>query len=158
MNYCGLNLCDTANGPGIRVSLFVSGCRLHCKGCFNKNSWDFNYGSKFTDETKKIILDNLKKDYISGFSLLGGDPFEPENREILLDLLKDIAKIGKPSWVWTGRLYESVRNLPIIDYIDVLVDGPFMINLKEPGLKYRGSLNQRILYLKEIRDVSKNNR
>lgn len=149
MNYCGLNLCDSSNGPGLRVSLFVSGCSLHCKECFNKNSWDFNYGKKFTEIEKDLIMTGLKDSFIKGFSLLGGDPFEPEHKEVLLDLLKTIKSKypNKDIWVWTGRLYNNIKDNKLLDYIDVLVDGPFIDKLKDPNLLYRGSSNQNIIYL-----------
>lgn len=149
MNYCGLNLCDSSNGPGLRVSLFVSGCSIHCKECFNKNSWDFNYGKKFTEIEKDLILTGLKDSFIRGFSLLGGDPFEPEHKEVLMNLLKTIKSKypAKDIWVWTGRLYKDIKDNELLDYIDVLVDGPFIEKFKDISLKYRGSSNQNIIYL-----------
>lgn len=147
MNYIGLNKYDTANGPGIRVSLFVSGCTLCCKGCFNKESWKFNAGFPFTEQIKNEIVEELKNPWISGFSLLGGDPLEPKLHDDVLDLVKIIKQEvpNKDIWLWTGRIYENIINNDILKYIDVLIDGPFIQELKDPKLKYRGSKNQRII-------------
>ena len=157
MYYCGLNKYDTSNGPGIRVSLFVSGCRMHCKGCFNPESWDFNYGEKFNiNKDGKEIVTLLSNPYIEGFSLLGGDPFEPEHEHELLALLINI-KMQYPNktiWAWTGRKYDQIKNSPLLEYIDVLVDGPFIEHLKDSKLKYRGSSNQRILQLHPFKDIT----
>lgn len=149
MNYIGLNKYDTANGTGIRVSLFVSGCTLCCKGCFNKESWKFNAGLPFTEIVKNEIIEELKKPWISGFSLLGGDPLEPRLHNEILDLVKTIKSEipNKDIWLWTGRVYENIINNDILKYIDVLIDGPFIQELKDSKLKYRGSTNQRIIKL-----------
>lgn len=150
MNYCKINRVDVANGTGVRVSLFVSGCRNHCKGCFNKETWDFNYGEKFTSDTLEEILELLAPNYIQGLTILGGDPFEPENIETVMELCKEV-KTRYPSkdiWVYTGYHYENFSNHPIMDFIEVLVDGPFVENLKDISLKFRGSSNQRIINLK----------
>lgn len=149
MNYVGLNFYDTANGDGIRVSLFVAGCRMHCKGCFNQESWSFYAGEPFTEETKAKIIDALGQDYVSGFSLLGGEPFEPEHEAVLDDLLKTI-KVTYPDktiWAWTGKTLYRVQDSPLLQYIDVLVDGPYIEALADKTLKYRGSSNQEIHYL-----------
>ena len=152
MNYAGINYCDMANGPGIRVSLFVSGCRIHCKDCFNKEAWDFNYGKKFKAADADKIISALCKPEIAGLSILGGEPFEPEH-EITLQALfmdiKDVWMIPKTIWVWTGHLYDQVKDSPLIPYIDVLVDGPFVQKKAEPNLKWRGSSNQRIIPLRK---------
>lgn len=156
MNYCGLSLYDTANGPGIRVSLFVSGCTLHCKGCFNKDSWDFNAGDPYNADIKMKILCALGVPYIEGFSLLGGDPFEPEHEAQLKALLR-VIKIVYPEksiWAWTGRKYEQIQSSPLLKYIDVLVDGPFILSKMDPDLMYRGSTNQRILQLHPFKDIT----
>jgi anaerobic ribonucleoside-triphosphate reductase activating protein len=147
MNYIGLNKYDTANGPGIRVSLFVSGCTLCCKGCFNKESWKFNAGLPFTDSIKNDIINELKKSWISGFSLLGGDPLEPKLHSEVLDLVKSIKSEipNKDIWLWTGRIYENIINNDILKYIDVLIDGPFIQEFSDKTLKYKGSKNQRII-------------
>ena len=148
MNYIGLNFCDAANGPGMRVSLFVSGCTLHCHGCFNPESWDFDAGKPFTDDVQKKIINAMKDPFIRGLSLLGGDPLEPEHEERLVELLKAVrAEFGdtKDVWVWTGRRHEKVADREIMKWIDVLIDGPFVEKLKihEPG--WFGSSNQRII-------------
>lgn len=153
MNYCGLSTFDTANGEGVRVSLFVSGCTLHCKGCFNKESWDFNAGKRFTKSTLETILKELDNDYITGLSILGGDPLESENLPEVEKLCKAVRKkFGKKKtiWLWTGRCYEKVKQLSIIKHLDVLIDGPFVEKLKvtERGA-LRGSTNQRIIYLRQ---------
>lgn len=147
MNYIGLNKYDTANGEGIRVSLFVSGCSLYCKGCFNKESWNFKAGKEFTKFVKAEIINELKKPYINGFSLLGGDPLDPKLHKDVLDLVKSIKTEipNKDIWLWTGRLYEDEKDNEILKYIDVLIDGPFIQELAEKNLQYRGSSNQRII-------------
>lgn len=151
MNYIGLNLCDMANGPGCRVSLFVSGCTLHCKGCFNRKSWNFNAGLPFTKETQSKILTALSNPYISGLSLLGGDPLEPEHESTLVKLCKAVKEIqGKTIWIWTGRLYEQIKDRELIKYADILIDGPFKKRLHSKDLEYRGSSNQRIINLNKI--------
>ncbi len=150
MNYVGLSKYDTANGPGIRVSLFVSGCTLHCKGCFNPDSWKFDAGNELTPEVENEIIKELNHDWIDGFSLLGGDPFEPEFELQLSTLLKRIKEeTGKNIWCWTGRRLDKVKNSALIPYIDTLVDGPF-IESKKITEEWRGSSNQRIIYLKKI--------
>lgn len=148
MNYIGFSKYDTANGPGVRVSLFVAGCTLHCKGCFNEESWDFAAGKPFTDETLAMILKALDNPYVAGFSLLGGDPFEPAHEAELVKLLSAVktAFPTKTVWAWTGRVFDKVKTSPLLKYIDVLVDGPFVEKKKvtEQGLWY-GSTNQRVL-------------
>lgn len=141
---------DVANGTGVRVSLFVSGCRNHCKGCFNKETWDFNYGKKFTSNTVKEILKLLEPAYIKGLSILGGDPFEPENIKTVLDLCMEVKKQypSKDIWVYTGYLYEEFNKHPIMNHIDILVDGRFVEELKKVSLKFRGSTNQRVIDVK----------
>ena len=147
MNYATIKPLDIANGAGVRVSLFVSGCRRHCKGCFNQEAWDFNYGEKFSWETVHELERLVMNTNVSGLSILGGDPFEPENREWVEALCAYIKCNcpGKDIWVWTGYEFEDLRDLPVMRYIDVLVDGPFVEDLKDLRLKYRGSSNQRII-------------
>ena len=156
--------CDIADGPGVRVSLFVSGCRHHCKGCFNAETWDFAYGSPYTKETEEEILRLLEPDYIRGFTLLGGEPFEPENQRELAGLLVRIRETypGKDIWCYTGYLYD--RDLQpggcvftdvtetMLSCIDVLVDGEFIEEQKDVTLRFRGSRNQRILTLHGVKD------
>ena len=150
MNYAALKKFDIANGPGVRVSLFVSGCRHHCKNCFNREAWDFDFGRPFTKQTEEEILAELDKDYIKGLSLLGGEPFEPENREALTELLKKSKQRNpeKPVWCYTGFEFENLTDptaTEMLSLIDVLVDGKFVEELKSPDLIFRGSSNQRIL-------------
>lgn len=146
MNYATIKTLDIANGPGVRTSLFVSGCRRHCKDCFNPEAWDFNYGQEFTWETVHEIERLVNNEHVAGLSILGGDPFEPENREwieILCAYIKH--NCGKSIWLWTGYLYEDLKDLPVMEYLDVLVDGPFEIDKKDLGLYFRGSSNQRVI-------------
>ena len=150
MNYAGIKKTDIANGPGVRVSLFVSGCRNRCPGCFNPETWDFAYGQPFTRKTEKEILKALRPSWIQGFSILGGDPMEPENQRVLLPLLKRIRIMlpGKDVWLYTGYRLEDVQSSPLLPYVDVVVDGPFVESEKDIALAFRGSRNQRIIYLK----------
>ena len=153
MNYAALKKFDIANGPGVRVSLFVSGCRHHCKNCFNREAWDFDYGKPFTADTEEEILTELDKDYIKGLSLLGGEPFEPENRGALTALLKRVKQRNpeKPVWCYTGFEFEKLTDptaVEMLSLIDVLVDGKFVEELKSLDLIFRGSSNQRILDVK----------
>lgn len=150
MNYADIKKTDIANGPGVRVSLFVSGCRNRCPGCFNPETWDFAYGQPFTRKTEKEILKALRPSWIQGFSILGGDPMEPENQRALLPLLKRIRIMlpGKDVWLYTGYRLEDVQSSPLLPYVDVVVDGPFVESEKDIALAFRGSRNQRIIYLK----------
>ena len=161
MNYGNIKECDIADGPGVRVSLFVSGCRHHCKGCFNSETWDFQYGVPFTEETQDKILELLKPGYIQGFTLLGGEPFEPENQQVLVHLLKKIRETypQKDIWCFTGFLFDKdiIENMckkwketnELLSYIDVLVDGRFVEELKNLNLKFKGSENQRTILVNE---------
>ena len=163
MNYGTIKEYDIADGPGVRVSLFVSGCRHHCKGCFNEETWNFNYGEPFTEEVKDRILKLLEPVYIQGFSLLGGEPFEPENQVVLVKLLREIKEKYPKKDIWCysgylfdvdlaegGRVHTEVTD-EMLSYIDVLVDGEFVEELKDITLKFRGSSNQRILELAKLR-------
>lgn len=147
MKYGKINKTDIANGTGVRVSLFVSGCRNRCKGCFNPETWSFDYGEEFTLSTLMEILNALESDYISGLSILGGDPFEPENIETVTILCENVRRLypDKTIWVYTGYLYEDLKDLEIMKYIDVLVDGRFVEAQKNLMLKFRGSDNQRVI-------------
>ncbi|MBQ9664813.1 MAG: anaerobic ribonucleoside-triphosphate reductase activating protein [Oscillospiraceae bacterium] len=147
MNYAGIKKVDIANGSGVRVSLFVSGCRNHCPGCFNPETWDFGYGELFTRKTEKEIIKALRPSWIQGLSILGGDPMEPENQRALLPLLKRIRVTlpEKDVWLYTGYRLEDIRLSPILGYVDVVVDGPFIEAEKDAGLAFRGSRNQRII-------------
>ena len=148
MHYGTIKPFDIANGPGVRVSLFVSGCRNRCKGCFQPETWDFNYGKEFTLYSWSELLRGLRDPNVKGLSILGGDPFEPENRETvekICYLVKNRFGDTKDIWVWTGYLFEDLKDLPVMKYIDVLVDGRFEEDLKDLRLKYRGSSNQRVI-------------
>lgn len=157
MKYATIKEIDVANGPGIRVSLFVSGCTHHCKGCFNPETWNFNYGDDFTTEVEDRILEAMKPAYIKGFSLLGGEPFEPQNQEVLLPFLRRVkaAYPDKTIWCYSGYDFEKdmlTGNLgpwevthEMLTLIDVLVDGEFVLEKKNPNLRFRGSENQRVI-------------
>lgn len=161
MNYGEIKNCDIANGVGVRVSLFVSGCRHHCEGCFNPQTWGFTYGKPFTQDTINYILDLLRPDYIQGFSLLGGEPFEPENQKELAPLLQKIVKEypDKDIWCYSGYLFDvdmipggkiyTEYTKPMLDCIDVLVDGEFVLEKKDITLKFCGSSNQRVIDVKK---------
>ena len=163
MNYGTIKPTDIANGEGVRVSLFVSGCTHHCPGCFNYVTWDFNYGEPFTEETEDEILSLLSRNYIDGLSLLGGEPMEPCNQRCLVNLVDRFKERypNKNLWIYTGYTYD-VDLVPggkaycevtdrILDQCDVMVDGEFVESLKDISLKFRGSSNQRILNIKETR-------
>ena len=157
MNYGEIKSFDIANGEGVRVSLFVSGCTHHCKNCFNKETWDFNFGKPFTKEVEDSIIEMLSSNYIDGFSLLGGEPFEPQNQRVLTPFLKRIKEKfpDKSIWCYTGYLFddellsESRARCECTDemlsLIDVLVDGEFVQDLYNITLVFRGSENQRII-------------
>ena len=157
MNYAEIKNCDIANGPGVRVSLFVSGCTHHCPGCFNQVAWDFDYGKPFTQETIDSILAMLQPGYIKGLTLLGGEPFEPENQPAVVELLRQIkAKYPEKSiWAFSGYLFDrdilAGRLGPweitreYLSYLDVLVEGPYVESRKNLSLRFRGSENQRII-------------
>ena len=150
MNYCGLNKNDIANGEGVRVSLFVSGCRNQCVGCHNPEAWDFSYGQPFTKETEQEIIEALRPPWIQGLSVLGGEPCEEENERALLPLLQKIwwEMPEKDIWLYSGYTYEQLQGRSILRYVDVLVDGPFLIDQKDISLAFRGSRNQQILRLR----------
>jgi anaerobic ribonucleoside-triphosphate reductase activating protein len=151
MNYAGIIYNDIANGPGVRVSLFVSGCRNHCPGCFNPETWDFDYGDSFTAKIEAEIVEALRPSWIQGLSILGGDPMEPENQEVLLPFVRRLrAEFPKKDiWLYTGYRLEDVSDSPMLPYVDVIVDGPFLIDQKDAGLAFRGSRNQRIIHLEK---------
>ena len=155
MNYGRIKKHDIANGPGVRVSLFVSGCRNHCHGCFNPETWDFDYGEPFTQKTEKEIIEALCPSWIQGLSVLGGDPMEPENQEALLPFLRRVKEElpEKDVWLYTGYSFESVSGSPLLSYVDVVVDGPFLEREKDLSLAFRGSRNQRIIPLEKGRPV-----
>ena len=149
MNYGAIKTVDIANGPGVRVSLFVSGCRNHCPGCFQPETWDFDFGQPFTNETEEKIINALRPSWIQGLSLLGGEPMEPENQEALIPFLKRVREElpEKDIWLYTGYRLETVSDSPMLRLVDVIVDGPFIESEKDAGLAFRGSRNQRIIHL-----------
>ena len=158
---------DIANGPGVRVSLFVSGCTHHCKGCFNKESWDFNAGKEFTEETENIIMEALKPDYVKGITLLGGEPFERVNQQGLLPFLRKVKENypEKDIWCFTGYLFDKdilermckdwVETPELLRLIDVLVDGEFILEQRNLMLKFKGSENQRTIDVKRSLETGK---
>ena len=163
MNYGAIKKIDVANGEGVRVSLFVSGCRNACKGCFQPETWNFHFGNVFSAETEEEIIKALEPDHISGLSLLGGEPFEEENQAVLAPFCEKIKEIypTKNIWCWTGYIYDkdlikggrkyTEFTDRLLSCIDVLVDGPFIEEKKNLMLEFRGSENQRILKLAELR-------
>ncbi len=160
MNYATIKWYDISNGPGVRVSLYVSGCRNRCKNCFNPETWDFAYGNPFTKEVENSILKGLEPEYIKGFSLLGGDPFEPENQLALVEFMERLRKAypNKSVWCYTGYDFEADLltgkkgdpdvTMRMLNCIDVLVDGKFVEALKNLNLRFRGSSNQRIILVR----------
>ncbi len=153
MNYAAIKKYDIANGPGVRVSLFVSGCRHHCKGCFNSEAWDFGYGNTFGKNDMNEIIAALNKEYIEGFSVLGGEPFEPENKETVLNILRAVREHfpDKTIWCYSGFLFDELKETAgsLLKLIDVLVDGKFIEEKKNLRLKFRGSENQRLIDVKK---------
>lgn len=161
MNYAAIKPFDVANGPGVRVSLFVSGCTHCCKGCFNQEAWDFSYGEKFTEKEEEKILEALRPDHIKGFSLLGGEPFEPSNQAVLCEFLPKVKEKYPNKDIWcytgytfdkdllTGRLCDSKVTTKMLECIDILVDGKFVEEKKNLKLRFKGSENQRIIDVKK---------
>ena len=161
MNYADIKRVDIANGEGVRVSLFVSGCRHHCKDCFNAEAWKFKYGKELTEETENKIMEELKPNHIAGLSLLGGEPLEPENQEEVLKIIKRVKNEypEKNIWCYTGfkldddllngRFKDNKTTQEILKNIDVLVDGKFEIENKDIKLRFRGSSNQRVINVPE---------
>lgn len=161
MNYATIKKYDVANGPGVRVSLFVSGCTHHCKGCFNPETWDFSYGQPFDSDVVNEILEALQPDYIRGFTVLGGEPFEYVNQLGVLPLLKEIKTRypGKDIWCYTGYDFENdllgdmakqySETYEMLSLLDILVDGEFVEAKKDLALRFRGSSNQRIIMVPE---------
>ena len=168
MNYAEIKYNDIANGEGVRVSLFVSGCRHRCKNCFNEIAWDFKYGKEFTDDVADKIIKSCEPDYVAGISLLGGEPFEPENQPVLLGFLKKFRSIypDKNVWCYSGFTYEELTGAKpsrsytditedMLGLIDILVDGKFEQELHNLMLKFRGSSNQRLIDLNKTRKEGK---
>ena len=161
MNYATIKNCDIANGPGVRVSLFVSGCTHRCPGCFNDVGWDFSYGEPFTEQTIEMILKMMEPAHIKGLTLLGGEPFEPQNQPAIVELLRRVKATypQKSIWAFSGYLFDkdilAGRLGPweitqeYLSYLDVLVDGPFVLAKKSLSLRFRGSENQRLINVPE---------
>lgn len=163
MNYATIKWTDIANGEGVRISLFVSGCTHHCKNCFNSVAWDFSYGELFDENVQEQIIEGLKSDYVAGLSLLGGEPLEPQNQEALYPFIKRVREKFPNKTIWcytgfvldetTGALTNATKNTlytqRLISLFDVLVDGPFVEELKDIRLKFRGSSNQRVIDVKK---------
>lgn len=157
-NYANIKYCDIANGPGIRTSIFLSGCNHHCKNCFNKIAWDFNYGKPLTDEVIDKVIESAQPEYISGITILGGEPLANEsNQHATYAICKKFKEKfpNKTIWLYTGFTYEDVAHLPLMKYVDVVVDGLFVEELKDLMLQFRGSSNQRIIDVKKSLETNK---
>lgn len=168
MNYCNIKPCDIADGVGVRVTLFVSGCTHHCPGCFQPETWSFDYGQPFTEETQALLLKELAPAYVSGLTLLGGEPFEPENQKALLPFLKKLRQTlpEKTIWAYSGYTWEELTGETesrcrceatdeMLALLDVLVDGEFIQAKKDITLRFRGSSNQRLIDVKATRKTKK---
>lgn len=167
MNYADIKSIDVANGPGVRVSLFVSGCNHHCWNCFNKEAWDFNYGKVFTEKTLEELLEYLKPDFIKGLTLLGGEPLELQNQQGLLPVVKRVKELypHKSIWCYTGFTFDkdvlgsmweqNSITKELFSYLDVLVDGKYIEQLHSLNLNFRGSSNQRIIKVQESLEQGK---
>lgn len=166
MNYSLIRACDIANGPGVRVTLFVSGCTHHCPGCFQPETWSFDYGQPFTQEAQQKIVSLLKPDYIEGLTLLGGEPLEPQNQRVLLPFVEAIKELfpNKTIWAYTGYVLEELLSRTgmdgvitelLLSLIDILVDGPFVEEKKDLRLQFCGSSNQRLIDLKKTKAAGK---
>lgn len=157
MNYSAIKYCDIANGMGVRTVLFVSGCRNHCKDCFQPETWSFTNGERFTASVEDEIIASLRPDYIKGLTLLGGDPFEPENQEALLPFMRRVKEAcpKKDVWAYTGYVLDidlapggkcyTKDTKELLEMVDILVDGPFLTEQKDITLKFKGSRNQRVI-------------
>ena len=167
MNYAQIITSDVANGTGCRTSLFVSGCTHHCEGCFNKMTWDFNFGQAFTKEVEDKIIESLKPDYISGLTILGGEPMETVNQKVLKPFIKRVREAypQKSIWIYSGYTWEELTDKEnkrchskdtedILKDIDILVDGEFVIDKRDITLRFRGSSNQRIIDVKKSLESS----
>ena len=151
MRYNKIRKMDISNGPGIRVSIFMQGCSFHCKDCFNSETWDFKAGKEFNDEVINKVLDLASLPHIVGLSILGGEPMHPNNREGTIKLAKAFKKRypNKDIWVWSGYLFDELKDIEGLSYIDTLVDGRFVLEKANPALKFRGSSNQRVIDVKK---------
>lgn len=158
MRYNQIRKIDIANGPGVRASIFVQGCSFRCKGCFNTETHDFNGGKEYTEETKETILKICENQHIAGLSILGGEPLHPKNIDEVTKLAKAFKERlpGKTLWLWSGYLYEDyIFDKPILKYVDVLIDGQFVEELKNLRLPYCGSENQRVIDVKKTKSTGK---
>ena len=157
MNYNKIRKMDISNGPGVRVAIFMQGCEFHCKNCFNTETWDFKKGKEFTDKTIERVLELAEKDYIAGLSILGGEPMHPKNEENTTKLAKAFKEKypNKNIWMWSGFLFENIKDKEVFKYVDVLVDGRYQDELHDFRLKYRGSSNQRVI---DVKKSLKNNK
>ena len=161
MNYGLIKWTDIADGSGVRVALFVSGCRHHCPGCHNSQAWDFSFGQKYSEETRASIIRGLAPQWIQGLSILGGEPLEPENQMDILELILTVRRVyglKKDIWLYTGGVLEDLwhenkfATRRILGAVDVVVDGPFLIEQRDPELAFRGSANQRIIYMAKFKE------
>lgn len=157
MSYNRIRKMDISNGPGVRVSIFMQGCEFHCKNCFNPETWAFNKGKEFTQKTIDRVLELAEKDYIVGLSILGGEPMHPKNEENTTKLAKAFKEKypNKNIWMWSGFLFENIKDKEVFKYVDVLVDGQYKDELHDFRLKYRGSSNQRVI---DVKKSLKNNK
>lgn len=157
-NYANIKYCDVANGTGVRTSVFISGCTHKCKNCFNEVAWDFNYGQELTSNIMIDIINSAEPEYIDGITLLGGDPLCGEDNQVASHALCHMFKSKHPNktiWLYTGYLYEQVKDLPVMEHVDVLVDGPYIDEKRNLMLKFRGSENQRLIDVKQSREQDK---
>lgn len=157
MRYNLIRKMDISNGPGVRVSIFMQGCSFHCKNCFNKETWDFEGGQEFTDDTINKVLELSNKPEVKGLSILGGEPMHPTNIEGTTKLAKAFKEKypEKTIWTWTGFKYEDIKDKDVFNYVDVLVDGQYKDELHNPTLKWKGSSNQRVIDIKESKKENK---
>ncbi|MBR1749083.1 MAG: anaerobic ribonucleoside-triphosphate reductase activating protein [Bacilli bacterium] len=151
MRFAKIRKMDISNGPGVRVSIFFQGCPFHCKNCFNPETWDFNGGEEYTEEVKERVLDLAQFSHIKGLSILGGEPLDDKNIEGSFELAKSFKERypDKTIWLWTGNLFENKKDKEIMKYLDVLVDGPYQDEKRDPRLKWKGSSNQRVIDVKK---------
>ncbi len=154
MRFNRIRKMDISNGPGVRVAIFMQGCPFHCKNCFNPETWDFNDGNPFDDETIDEVLKLCEMSHIAGLSILGGEPMHPKNIEGTTKLARMFKEKfpNKTLWSWTGFTYEQIKDKEVFNYIDVLVDGQFVDELRNPNLKWKGSSNQRVIDIKKTRE------
>lgn len=151
MRYASIRKMDISNGPGLRVSIFFQGCPFHCKNCFNPETWDFNGGEEYTSEVQKRVLDLAKLSHIKGLSILGGEPLDDKNINGVLELAKSFKEKypDKTIWLWTGNTFDNKKDKEIMKYLDVVVDGQYKDELRDPRLKWKGSSNQRVIDVKK---------